>query len=351
MGSKNILGVIFSKDYLKFDYGPTHPLKPERFIKTINAFRKNLQFDLITPKKINHQILIDLNIHSQEYINIVRECSDLKHNFLTLDTPCFRGIYDWALLYCGGTITGCDLLLEKKYQIVFNTLGGLHHAKYDKDGGFCVFNDCALALTYLFEKKQKVAYLDIDAHAGDGTYLILYDKPILKISIHEDPRFIYPGRGFIHEVGKNEGYGYTLNIPIPPGSGDREFINVIEQLVVPILTKYNPDILVIQCGVDGFYLDPLPHLYYTHHGFLEFAKIIRKFKKSILLCSGGGYSKYVHYLHLIILGTLSYQDEKIEKVIQHLDNILPKRDQKSKDIENIIKKIQKNHPIFDILNI
>ncbi|MEX0567751.1 MAG: acetoin utilization protein AcuC [Candidatus Njordarchaeota archaeon] len=354
MNSGHSLGVIFSNDYLRLNFGPSHPFQPLRFIKIIDILKEHIQFDLIDPKKIDPHILVDLNIHSQEYIEIVKKCSNLKLEYLSkysFDTPCFKGIYEWALLYCGGAIAGCDLLLENAYQVVFNTVGGLHHAKYDEDGGFCVFNDCALALAYLFEKKQKVAYLDIDAHAGDGTYLILYDKPILKISIHEDPRFLYPGRGFIHEVGENEGYGYTLNIPMPPGSGDENFINVIRQLVVPILKKFNPDFLIIQCGVDGFYLDPLSHLNYTHHGFLEFAKIIRKLKKSILLCSGGGYSKYVHYLHLIILGTLSYQDEKIEKIIQHLDNILPKKDQKTKDIENIIKKIQKNHPVFDILNI
>lgn len=358
MSTKHLLGVIFSDDYLNLDFGPYHPLQPSRFIETINIFKKHLQFDLISPKKIDPDILIELDVHSQKYIDIVKKCSNLELKYLSeysSDTPCFEGIYEWGLLYCGGAKTGCDLVLSNKYKVVFNVVGGFHHAKYEENGGFCVFNDCALILAYLFNKKQKAAYIDIDAHAGDGTYLILYDKPILKISIHEDPRYLYPGRGFMHEVGEKDGYGYTVNIPLPPGAGDYELIEILRQIVVPLLKKYDPDILIIQCGVDGFYLDPLTHLNYTHHGFSEFAKIMRSFRKPILLCPGGGYSKYAPYLHLIITSILCSQDTKIKKIVSHLDSTLPKIRHEPKNLEKIttriITKIQKNHPIFNILNI
>ena len=348
--------VIYSEDYLKLDFGPWHPFQPIRFIKTMENIENYLNFRLVTPKTIDPNLLVSLNIHSEHYIEKVKKCSELKIPYLsqyTTDTPCFKNLMQWALLYCGGAIVGCESLIRDTGNIAFNIAGGFHHAKNDDDGGFCIFNDCALALMYLWKNAKKPIYIDIDAHAGDGTYLILYDKPIPKISIHEDPRFLYPGRGFIHEVGVGEGYGYTLNIPLPPNSGDMDILSVFEAIITPILESYSPDIIVLQSGVDGYFRDPLTHLNYTHKAYISIAKILREQKIPILICPGGGYSDIAPILHTIIIAYLSYQESNIDRIVQTLEETTPQDLFKIYNTETakIIQRIKKSHPLFNILGI
>jgi len=322
----------------------------------MELMEKLLDFDLYEPVRISGEFLERLGVHSREYIKRVEQCSVLLIPYLSrysADTPCFEGILEWALAYCGGAVMGCRLIMEGKNNVIFNIAGGFHHAKYDDDGGFCVFNDCALALLYLHEH-VRAAYLDIDAHAGDGTYLILYDKPILKISIHEDPHFLYPGRGFIWEVGKDEGYGYTLNIPLYPQSGDRDFVAVIDKIVIPLLKAYGPETIILQCGVDGYYLDPLTHLNYTIDSYIYVAKQLRDLRIPILICPGGGYSKDAAILHTIIAAYLSNQESRIMDEEIRVRDKTPEHARRASNIDithRIISKLRKTHPIFKIFDV
>jgi len=338
------------------DFGPRHPLNPKRFARTYQLIRERLEHDLYEPKPIDPRTLIELGVHSEEYIDLVQKCSKLEIPYLSLyttDTPCFHGIYEWALLYCGGTLLGCDLLLENKHDVVFNVVGGFHHAKYDEDGGFCVFNDCALAIAYLDKRGKRVAYLDFDAHAGDGTYMILYDKPILKISIHEDPRNLYPGRGFMFECGEGEGYGYTLNIPLPPYSTSADIIEVFDRVIVPVMRIYSPEILVVQCGMDGYFKDPITHLSYTCVAYIEIARRLRELQVPLLLCSGGGYSTDVPMLHTVFLAYIVRQEGAVGDLISRLKaasyGIGEKRT--SPRVRRLIERILSEHPLFRMLNL
>ncbi len=347
--------IIYSDEYLKLNFGDHHPFQPTRFKTTIELVKKYLIHETIPPVRLQPSILIKLNVHSKDYINKVRRCSELVIPYLSeysADTPCFQEILDWGLTYCGGVILGCDQVISGDYEVVFNVAGGFHHAKYNEDGGFCVFNDCALALSYLVSKGLRPIYIDIDAHAGDGTYLILYDKPIPKISIHEDPRFLYPGRGFIHEMGAGEGYGYTLNIPLPPHSGDNDILSVFRDLVLPVINIYSPNVIVFQCGVDGYFRDPLTHLSYTHRCYIEIAKLLRKLKLPLVLCPGGGYSNDAPLLHLLIIAYLSYQESRISDIIKYLDENTPAELYKAYNshTDTLIQRITNMHPIFKIVD-
>lgn len=348
--------VIYSEDYLKLNFGPNHPFQPSRFIATLKAINKFLSVNVFSPARISWKLLVELRVHSQKYINRVMDCSKLDILYLSeysTDTPCFEGIFEWALSYCGGTIKGLDLLMENKHSVVFNIAGGYHHAKFNSDGGFCVFNDCALAIRYLKHKdpSSKPLYLDIDAHAGDGTYMILYDEPIPKISIHENPEYLYPGIGFVDEVGEGDGYGFTINIPLPPYSGDIEFISVIDRIVMPIIRNYQPTTIILQAGVDGYFRDPLTHLNYTYESYKYLALQLRKLGIPIFICPGGGYSDLAPELHTLLLGYLSFQEGNIEPI----ENILRNDGEKLKRkpygnlAEKIIDKILNRHPIWKAL--
>jgi len=348
--------VIYSEKYLMLNFGPGHPFQPERFKETLALMKELLDIRIYEPRYIEENLLVELGIHSPHYIRKVKECSRLTIPYLSefsTDTPCFEGIFEWGLSYCGGAIRGCDLILSGNTDIVFNIAGGYHHAKYNADGGFCVFNDCALALEYLRQKGKKVAYIDIDGHAGEGTYLILYDKPILKISIHEDPNYLYPGRGFLWEIGERNGKGYTLNVPLAPYSGDPDLIEVFDKVVISILEGYRPQAIVFQCGVDGYFDDPLTHLNYTINGYIHIATRLRELGIPILMCSGGGYSNDAPKLHTVILAYLTDQKQKVKRLVDLLQQRIPKNlKRNTKEYTKwLIEEIKTNHPVFSLLNL
>jgi acetoin utilization protein AcuC len=300
---------------------------------------------VLDPEPIDEGLLA--KIHDERYIELVRRLSVKGSGYLSLDTPVFPGIFEWSLLYCGASL----LAAEKASSglTVFNPCGGLHHARFSSGGGFCVFNDVALAALSLFERGFRVAVVDWDAHAGDGTMDILYHVPILKISIHEDPIYLYPGDGFVSQFGEGEGYGYTINIPLEPFSSDREFLFAFRQVVIPALRKFNPDVIILQSGADGHFSDPLTHLNYTVAGYREAAYELRKFGKPVAMLGGGGYD--VHSLPIIwgtVYSTLIGLFESVVGDYEKLASVKVKSDDDVfKVVEGTIDRILNQHPFFN----
>ncbi len=346
---KNLMkaAIIYSEIYEKVDFGPDHPFKRERFILTKRLFEEEFpEIPFLEPDVVDLSYL--RKVHSNGYIEKVKRLSMRGYGYLSIDTPVFKGIYEWALTYCGGSLLGAKELLKGSYRVVFNPCGGLHHAKYDDDGGFCVFNDVALAAVYFYEKGKRTAIVDIDAHAGDGTMLILYEKPVLKISIHEDPTFLYPGNGFIDQFGAGPGYGYNINIPLPPGTSDEELLIVFKNIVIPALEKYEPEYIILQSGVDGYRKDPLTHLSYTAHGYHQIAELLRKTELPILMLGGGGYYvSAVPILWATIFATLIDNFERIRSKVFSLDPEPSKSDKEIKSsVKEIVKILLEEHPFF-----
>jgi acetoin utilization protein AcuC len=208
----------------------------------------------------------------------------------TPETPLFRGMYDYAMLACGGSLLGARLILSGSADVVFNPSGGYHHAHAELAEGFCYINDVALACQTLAEAGTRVLYLDVDAHHGDGVQQFFYGRrDVLTLSVHESGRTLFPFTGFEQEFGEGEGLGYCINIPLPEGTYDEAYLKVFYTVVMPVLRQFDPDVIVLELGMDALAKDPLAHLSLTNNTFAEITGQLLATNKPILATGGGGY--------------------------------------------------------------
>jgi acetoin utilization protein AcuC len=171
-------------------------------------------------------------------------------------------MHEAAVAVCGASVTAARAVWDGRADRVFSAAGGLHHAFANKANGFCIYNDPAVAIRWLLDNgAQRVAYVDVDVHHGDGTQFIFYDDPrVLTCSVHESGRYLFPGTGAVSERGIGAGDGYSVNIPLPAFSGDGPYMRAIEEVIAPAVEAFRPDIIITQDGVDPHHQDPLAHL-------------------------------------------------------------------------------------------
>lgn len=236
--------------------------------------------------------------HTPEYIDRVSKMSQEGRGFLDDgDTPAYPGIFDTASDVVGATLAAVDAIMAGESNRAFVPIAGLHHAGRGHAAGFCVFNDCGIAVEHLRQNHglKRVAYVDIDAHHGDGVFYGFEDDPDLTIAdIHEDGRFLYPGTGFAEETGTGRAKGTKLNIPMPPGAGDSEF-DVAWARVVSHIDDAAPEFIIFQCGADSLAGDPITHLRYTEAAHARAATDLceladRHCGGRIIATGGGGYN-------------------------------------------------------------
>lgn len=233
--------------------------------------------------------------HTREYIDFVKRASASGAGYLDYgDTPAFAGVFEAASRVVGTTLKALRLVMEGKYKRTFCPLGGLHHARRDRAGGFCVFNDVGVAIEQLrrIYGIRRVGYVDIDAHHGDGVFYEFESDPEVFIAdIHEDGRFLYPGTGFRHETGSGEAKGTKLNLPMPPGASDGDFMSAFAE-VEAFLEGCRPEIILFQCGADSTARDPIAGLEFTPDCHAYAARRLRalaeKHARGRLLAMGGG---------------------------------------------------------------
>jgi acetoin utilization protein AcuC len=237
-----------------------------------------------------------LRVHTPEYLASVRtEEPDLAFGLGSDDTPVFPGIYDASRLLAGGSIDAARRMLREDCS-AFNIGGGLHHAMPTTASGFCVFDDPALAIKVLQERFKRILYIDIDGHHGDGVQQIFYeDKSVLTVSLHESGAYLFPGTGFIDELGAGEGRGYSVNVPMPMYAGDDEYRLAFDEIVPSLFEWFRPEAVVAQLGVDTHYSDPLTSLNVTLNGYTEMVREIveltdRYAGGRLLALGGGGYN-------------------------------------------------------------
>lgn len=212
------------------------------------------------------------------------------------DTPSFKGVFEASLLPVGSTLNGLNLVLEGKPDHFFNPIGSLHHARRDRASGFCVFNDAAIAINELIERRRmgRIAYVDIDAHHGDGVFYAFESNPRVIIGdINEDGRYLYPGTGDSSETGGDGAEGTKMNIPMHPGATDTEFFQAFDR-IERFVKGFGPEFVLFQCGVDCLAGDPITNLYYTSAVHAYAAKKLHDLahevcKGRILAMGGGGY--------------------------------------------------------------
>ena len=293
--------LVFSKDFSHHSYGPHHPLKVERLQLTMDLISAYGLFETsetpwIEPQKAEEQDL--LLVHSAKYIQILKEANEgkappegWKYGLGSGDNPVFPGLYDWSLLVTGATLECVHQIREEDRKIAFNIGGGLHHAMESRASGFCYLNDPAVAIAKMVQDGLRVLYLDVDVHHGDGVQAAFYDTDqVLTISLHQHGHTLFPGTGFPDEMGEGKGRGYSVNVPLAPGTDDDLYLSVFMEVVPPLVHAYKPDVLVTQLGVDSLAADPLATMDLTVNGFSKLIEEMKSWDLQWVALGGGGYN-------------------------------------------------------------
>jgi len=236
--------------------------------------------------------------HSARYLHVLKNAAEgqwepeaLSMGIGTPDCPIFRDMYDYSVWACGATLTGARLILSGAADVAFNPSGGLHHAGPERASGFCYINDMAIACMVLAEAGKRVLYLDVDVHHGDGVQNAFYSRcDVMTISFHQSGQTLFPGTGFEDEIGEGAGKGYCVNVPLPVGTYDQAYMKAFEAIALPLITAYNPDVIVFELGADGLAGDPLAHLCLTNNTYAEIIDHLLTFDRPILATGGGGYN-------------------------------------------------------------
>jgi acetoin utilization protein AcuC len=291
---------LYSDLFAGFDYGSGHPLKPVRLKLTYELIKAcgllaSSDPRLVEPPEASVEEL--LTFHTAEYIEILKAANSGEYvpgaeefGLGPGDNPIFTGMFDWSRLIAGASLKAADLVDCGEAAVAFNISGGLHHAMSGHASGFCYINDAVLAIKSLVDRGRRVAYIDIDAHHGDGVQEAFYNTDkVLTISLHETGRALFPGSGFEHETGKGAGRRHSVNVPLPPDTDDELFLHALIEVVPPLVDAFRPDIVVSQLGVDTFRSDPLAHLNLTSNGFGRAVKMIQSLAPKWVALGGGGY--------------------------------------------------------------
>ncbi|HEY3737142.1 MAG TPA: acetoin utilization protein AcuC [Jatrophihabitans sp.] len=254
---------IWDPGYLAYDFG-SHPMNPVRLDLTIRMARELGVLDrmnVLAPLTARTEDL--LTVHTADYLDAVRQASSdptfTGFGLGTDDDPVFAGMYQASALIAGGSALAARQVWDGHVEHAVNIAGGLHHAMAGNASGFCIFNDVVLAIrTLLAAGAKKIAYVDIDVHHGDGVQTAFYDDPrVLTVSLHQDPRTLFPGTGAATETGEGEAIGTSVNLALPPGTGDDAWLRAFGAVVPGVVRAFAPDVLVTQCGCDTHHEDPL----------------------------------------------------------------------------------------------
>jgi acetoin utilization protein AcuC len=292
--------VYRGEELARYGFGAGHPFGPDRH----DVFQDELAraglgeaVDFGLPRRATVDELA--LFHTAEYIDLVSRRSAQGSGFLDGgDTPAFPGVFEAASDVAGTTLAAVDAVMAGEVARSFVPIAGLHHAGRGHAAGFCVFNDCGIATEYLRKRHglRRIAYVDIDAHHGDGMFYAFDDDPdLIFADIHEDGRFLYPGTGAATETGTGAAVGSKLNIPLPPGAGDAEFDDVWPA-VLAFVAAADPQFILMQCGADSLEGDPITHLRYTENTHAKAARDLCKLADElcqgrIVGTGGGGYNR------------------------------------------------------------
>ena len=292
---------IYSPRLEEISYPPEHPFNTSRAKKTreiINSMGLLAAPDRIEVPPEPADRLVLKKFHSARYLHALQDASNGKWNYEALnmglgtsDCPVFKGVYEYAVLAVGATITAAQLILDGKVGAAFNPSGGFHHAHPALAAGFCYINDVALGCEVLAEQGKKVLYLDVDVHCGDGVAAFFYNRSdVMTISLHQNPKTLFPGTGFENEIGKGKGKGYCVNVPLPIGTYDEAYMLAIKTVVLPLIHAFKPDVFVFELGADALAGDPLANLRLTNNVYSDIIHQLLAFGKPILMTGGGGYN-------------------------------------------------------------
>lgn len=348
-----VTGIVYDEKYLEHEQSPDHPESKERLKYTLDFFERNSLFKnqkirlleplLATPKDV-------LRVHHPTYIELLRKGSETGA-VIDADTFIPVGLFDIALLAAGGAIKAAKSIMEDEVENSFAMVRPPgHHAHPSIGAGFCYMNNIAIAVKWLREQGiERVLIIDWDAHHGDGTQDVFYeDNSVLFVSNHQIP--LYPGTGYPEEVGRGEGRGFTVNIPLPPGAGDESYLYIFEEVIRPIAEEFEPQFIAISTGMDNHFTDHLTSLAITAKGY--YYLMSEAVKLSEQLCDGnlfavleGGYSvvKGLPYTIYNVIAAMS-GIEPVEDSENYSDELnYRKRESAHMTVEKYVEAVREIH--------
>lgn len=303
---KTPAAAVWDPALLEYRFSATHPMDPVRLDLTQRLCRELGIFGPSGVPQVIPEVATDElleTVHTPEYISAVKQAAEgsgsEQHGLGTEDTPCFGAIHSGAARIAGGTVRLADMVSSGEILHGVNFAGGMHHAGRSRAGGFCVYNDAALAIRRLRDRgASRVVYLDVDAHHGDGTQEIFFDDPsVMTISLHQSGVSLYPGTGFPNEVGGPGAEGAAVNIALPAGIGDAGWLRAFHAVVPQLVRAFEPDVIVSQHGCDAHRQDPLSDLRLSLDGQRQTAFDIEQLAQDHcggrwVATGGGGYSVF-----------------------------------------------------------
>lgn len=292
--------LVYSSRFEQFSYGDNHPFQLHRYGLALELLEAYGLLELPGMERRDCKPVTDeqiLSFHTPAYLQRLKEFSasdepraDFMFGLGDADCPVFKGLYDYAALGAGATLEACRLIEEERFDSVLSLAGGWHHGHPARASGFCYLNDAVIAINWLRERGRRVAYLDLDAHHGDGVQEGFYaDDQVLTVSLHESGVYFFPGTGFEDETGTGRGQGYTVNLPLLAHTDDPLYMRAFDEVVYPLLAAFNPDIIVAQIGADAFRTDPLTRLEITTHSYAYIMRKLQALAIPWVALGGGGY--------------------------------------------------------------
>jgi acetoin utilization protein AcuC len=292
--------ISFNEKFMQYDMGEGHPFRGDRFVNTMKFFEKQGLFNarevsLVQPEAADKEDL--LRVHEEDYVNLIFRLAKAGRPY-DIETPVSPEILEGALLISGSAIECGRTVIENRAKLAVSLGGGHHHAGKNYGGGFCLFNDIAVLVEYLRAQHgiERFLILDHDVHFGNGTSDIYYRDPtVLYISLHQDPRTIYPGTGFVWQTGEGRGEGYNVNVPLRPGTSDSTYIFALNEIFVPLAEEFQPQLIIANGGSDPHFADTLGNLALTVNGFFELSRVVRDTADNVcegklVLVPGSGYN-------------------------------------------------------------
>ncbi len=313
------LALYYHEDYLRHEHTPTHPERRERLQYTMDQLREEgvLDSPAVDVREPEPASTADLHrVHDGEYLDRLRRMSAHGEGQLSVDTHVSEHVWDQARLAAGGVADAVEAVAREEYprSFVMARPGG-HHAFADDGHGFCYLNNTAVALRRVQAETDvdRILLWDWDAHHCDGTQAIFAEDPsVLVVSTHQSGRTLFPGTGFVREVGSGEGEGYTVNVPISPRTGDDAYLRVVEEVFEPLAEQFDPDLLFVEAGQDNHFTDPITDLGVTAQGYARLME--RAIDAADRLCGGrlvaslaGGYGIEggLPYTNLAVIASLA----------------------------------------------
>jgi acetoin utilization protein AcuC len=346
--------LTFHEKFKQYDLGESHPFRGDRFANAMKFFESQGLFSLsqivlVAPQPASRESL--LRVHDVGYVDLIFRLAKESKPY-DIETPVSPIILEAATLIVGGAIRCGEAVFGGEAKRAISIGGGYHHAGRNYGGGFCLFNDIAILVEHLRAKYgvKRFLILDYDVHFGNGTSDIYYKDPtVLYISLHQDPRTIYPGTGFTWQIGEGAGEGYNVNVPLPPETGDSTYLHALKEIFVPLAEEFKPEIIIANGGSDPHFADMLGDLSLTVNGFFNISSLIRATADKVcdgklVLIPGSGYNPQVlpPCWYALVAGVVGLKEinvkdpynppqeppfcrKKVESTIEELKSLLKKQ--------------------------